>query len=45
MGDPKKVITPELIRDVYDVDASVGFDDDGALFVLPKRYTTQHGTI
>ena len=45
MGDPKKVITSELIRDVYDVDASVGFDDDGALFVLPKRYSTQHGTI
>ncbi len=38
IGDPKKVITPELIQDVYDVSASVGLDDDGDLYVLPKRY-------
>jgi iron complex transport system ATP-binding protein len=38
MGKPKEVITPELIRDVYEVSASVGFDDDGELYVLPKRY-------
>ncbi len=38
MGDPKEIITPELIEDVYDISASVGFDDDGELFVLPKRY-------
>ena len=38
IGDPKKVITPELIEDVYDVSASVGFDDEGELYVLPKRY-------
>jgi iron complex transport system ATP-binding protein len=38
IGDPKKVITPELIEDVYEVSASVGTDDDGELYVLPKRY-------
>ena len=38
IGDPKKVITPELIEEVYDVSASVGFDNEGELFVLPKRY-------
>jgi iron complex transport system ATP-binding protein len=37
-GDPKEVITPELIEEVYEVSASVGFDDDGEMFVLPKRY-------
>ena len=45
IGDPKEVITPELIRDVYDVDASVGFDSEGELFVLPKKYSSQHGTL
>jgi iron complex transport system ATP-binding protein len=39
MGDPKEIITEELIQDVYEVSASVGFDRDGALFVLPKRYS------
>ncbi len=38
MGRPKDVITPELIEDVYEVNASVGFDEEGELFVLPKRY-------
>ena len=38
MGDPKKVITSELIEDVYEVSASVGLDKDGELYVLPKRY-------
>ena len=37
-GDPKEVITSKLIEDVYEVSASVGFDDDGEMFVLPKRY-------
>lgn len=41
IGEPKKIITPELIEDVYDVSASVGFDDDGELFVLPKRYRSE----
>lgn len=45
IGKPKEVITPELIRDVYDVDASVGFDDDGELYVLPKRHRKEHGTL
>lgn len=38
VGDPKKVITEELIREVYDVDARVGLDADGEVYVLPKRY-------
>jgi iron complex transport system ATP-binding protein len=38
MGDPKKVITSELIEDVYEVSASVGTDEQGELYVLPKRY-------
>ncbi len=39
MGDPKDIITEQLIQDVYEVSASVGFDKDGELFVLPKKYT------
>ncbi len=38
IGDPKKVITEQLIRDVYEVDARVGLDIDGEIYVLPKRY-------
>lgn len=38
IGDPKKVITEQLIRDVYEVDARVGLDLDGEIYVLPKRY-------
>lgn len=38
IGDPKKVITEELIREVYEVDARVGLDVDGEIYVLPKRY-------
>lgn len=45
IGKPKEIITPELIRDVYDVDASVGFDDEGELYVLPKRHRREHGTL
>ena len=45
IGDPKKVITPELIEDVYEVSASVGFDKDGELFVLPKRYRKERQEI
>lgn len=37
IGEPRKVITSDLIRDVYGVEASVGIDDEGDLFVLPKR--------
>ena len=38
IGDPKKVITEELISDVYEVEASVGLDRDGELYVIPKRF-------
>ena len=38
IGNPKEVITEELIRDVYEVEASVGLDKDGSIYVLPKRY-------
>ena len=37
VGDPKVIITEDLIRDVYGVDSSVGFDRDGELYVLPKK--------
>ena len=42
IGDPKKVITSKLIEEVYEVNASVGFDEDGELYVLPKRYRAKH---
>lgn len=45
IGKPKEIISPDLIREVYDVDASVGFDDEGELFVLPKRHRKDHGTL
>ncbi|MFA7149847.1 MAG: ABC transporter ATP-binding protein [Candidatus Methanomethylophilaceae archaeon] len=41
IGKPKEVITSKLIEEVYDVSASVGFDHEGELFVLPKRYRTE----
>lgn len=45
IGRPKEVITPELIENVYGVSASVGFDNEGELFVLPKRYRKDHGIL
>ncbi len=39
IGKPKEVITPELIKEVYEVVASVGYDDDGEIFVLPKKFS------
>ena len=45
IGKPKEIINPDLIREVYDVDASVGFDDEGELLVLPKRHRKDHGTL
>ncbi|TQS79020.1 MAG: ABC transporter [Methanomethylophilus alvi] len=36
-GDPKKAITEDLIREVYGVEARVGLDSDGEIYVLPKR--------
>ena len=41
IGEPKEVVTSELIEEVYEVKASVGFDADGELYVLPKRYKTK----
>lgn len=41
MGDPKEVITEDLIRDVYEVEARVGLDVDGEIYVLPKKYAGQ----
>ncbi len=38
IGDPKEVVTADLIRDVYEVDARVGLDEDGEIYVIPKRY-------
>ena len=38
IGDPKVVITEDLIREVYEVEARVGLDADGEVYVLPKRY-------
>lgn len=38
VGDPKEIITEDLIRDVYNVEARVGLDVDGEIYVLPKRY-------
>ncbi|MDD2625960.1 MAG: ABC transporter ATP-binding protein [Candidatus Methanomethylophilus sp.] len=42
IGDPKQIITSDLVRDVYDVNASVGFDRDGEIYVLPKRYIGEY---
>lgn len=38
IGNPKEVITEDLIRNVYEVDSRVGLDADGEIYVLPKRY-------
>ena len=38
IGDPKKVIDEDLIREVYEVESCVGTDREGEIYVLPKRY-------
>ena len=38
IGDPKKIITEELIQEVYEVSSTVGLDRDGELYILPKKY-------
>ncbi|MCQ2084737.1 MAG: ABC transporter ATP-binding protein [archaeon] len=38
VGDPKKIITEDLIKEVYEVSSSVGLDRDGELYILPKKY-------
>ena len=37
-GNPREIITEELIQDVYEVSSSVGFDRDGEMYILPKKY-------
>lgn len=36
-GNPKEIVTPQLMRDVYEVEAVVGTDPDGEIYVLPKN--------
>ena len=43
IGDPKEVIDADLIKDVYEVDARVGLDADGEIYVLPKKYIEGSG--
>ena len=38
-GDPEKIITPELIRSVYDVDLTIS-SADGKPFILPVQEKT-----
>jgi len=38
VGNPKEIITEQLIKDVYEVEARVGLDVDGEIYVLPKKY-------
>lgn len=38
IGNPKEVITEDLIRHVYDINASVSTDRDGEIFILPKKF-------
>lgn len=38
IGDPKEIITEDLIREVYEVESCVGVDREGEIYVLPKRY-------
>ncbi|MGI6471661.1 MAG: ABC transporter ATP-binding protein [Candidatus Methanomethylophilaceae archaeon] len=38
-GVPSEIITEDLMREVYEVEARVGTDIDGELYVLPKRST------
>ena len=38
IGDPKEIITEDLIKEVYEVSSSVGVDKDGELYILPKKY-------
>jgi ABC-type cobalamin/Fe3+-siderophores transport system ATPase subunit len=38
-GEPEKIITPELIRRVYDVELTIS-QADGKLFILPVQEKT-----
>ena len=44
IGDPKAVITEELMEEVYEVKARVGLDPDGEIYVLPKRYVMKENS-
>lgn len=35
-GDPRKIITEDLIREVYKVRSRIGADEDGEIYILPK---------
>jgi iron complex transport system ATP-binding protein len=35
------VITSQIIEEVYEVNASVGVDADGEIYVLPKRFRSK----
>ena len=43
IGNPKEIINSDLIKDVYEVDARVGTDVDGEIYVLPKKYIEENG--
>ena len=42
IGNPKEVITEDLIREVYEVEATVGFDREGEIYVLPKHFAPKN---
>ena len=42
IGNPKEVITEDLIREVYEVEATVGFDREGEIYVLPQHYAPKN---
>lgn len=41
IGDPKKIVTEDLIRHVYEVESVVGLDREDEIYVLPKRPITE----
>ena len=36
-GKPAAVVTDAMLRDVFEIDASLGHDDDGSPYLLPQR--------
>ena len=39
-GSPDEVLTPELLKKVYGIEAKVSIDEDGSLMVLPQSRNT-----
>ena len=39
-GSPQKTLTPQLIRDLYDVPVNIRLDDDGTPYIRPLRQAT-----